>query len=30
MRLHALFCENLRSYLAGEALLCAIDKRKGY
>ena len=26
----ALFCENLRRYLAGEALLSVIDKRKGY
>ena len=26
----ALFCENLRRYLAGEPLLSAIDKRKGY
>ena len=26
----ALFCENLRRYLAGEALVSVIDKRKGY
>lgn len=26
----ALFCENLRRYLAGEPLLSQIDKRKGY
>ena len=26
----ALFCENLRRYLAGEELVSAIDKRKGY
>ena len=26
----ALFCENLRRYLAGKALLSVIDKRKGY
>ena len=29
-RIVALFCENLRRYLAGEELLSAIDKRKGY
>ena len=29
-RIVALFCENLRRYLAGEALLSVIDKRKGY
>ncbi len=26
----ALFCDNLRRYLAGEALVSVIDKRKGY
>ena len=29
-RIVALFCKNLRRYLAGEALLSVIDKRKGY
>ena len=30
IRCVALFCENLQRYLAGEPLLSAIDKRKGY
>jgi phosphoglycerate dehydrogenase-like enzyme len=29
-RMVALFCENLRRYLAGKELLSVIDKRKGY
>ena len=29
-RLVKLFCENLQRFLSGEALLCVIDKRKGY
>ncbi|MGQ0570890.1 MAG: D-2-hydroxyacid dehydrogenase [Armatimonadota bacterium] len=29
-RMMALFCENLRRYVAGEALINVVDKRKGY
>ena len=29
-RMTALFCDNLRRYLAGEPLLSPVDKQKGY